>query len=305
MPSPNDGVMHDMITSGSVAAAANPGFFTQEEARATEAVAAASRGGVDDHGFGDGTQDVDEEEEEQAQVDEDDDAPEPTSTAKGRKKRKKTSPPTKPQVKWTGKEEECLAEAWKTVSMNGITGTNQNFDTYWQRVKTAFDERKIVDPYFNKKVMVRGEKAMATHWGIMQAACNKWHGIQEEIADHPVSGADFETKVCLLAFSVDLGPPSCDDAGFSAQMRRAFDMYGDDSDNHQFKYLNVFARIEGCKKWAEVRRTLSKNKDEQYNPDAPTASASAGRPKLGQKKLKELKKSGHPGDRLQASFGKC
>jgi hypothetical protein len=230
MPPPNDGVMHDMITSGSMAAAANPGFFTQEEARAMEAIAASSRGGIDDHGFGDCTQDVDEEEEEQAQVDEDDDAPEPTSTAKGRKKRKKTSPPTEPRVKWTGKEEECLAEAWKTVSMNGITGANQNFDTYWQRVKTAFDERKIIDPYFNKTVMVRGEKAMATHWGIMQAACNKWHGIQEEIADRPVSGADFESKVCLLTFSVDLGSPSCDDAGFSVQMRRAFDMYGDDSD---------------------------------------------------------------------------
>jgi hypothetical protein len=123
----------------------------------------ASRGGIDDHGFRDGTQDVDEEEEEQAQVDEDDDAPEPISTAKGRKKRKKTSSPTEPRVKWTGKEEECLTEAWKTVSMNGITGANQNFDTYWQRVKTAFDERKIVDSYFNKMVMVRGEKAMATH----------------------------------------------------------------------------------------------------------------------------------------------
>jgi hypothetical protein len=30
-----------------------------------------------------------------------------------------------------------------------------------------------------------------------------------------------------------------------------------------------------------------------------------GRPKLGQKKLKELKKSGHLADRLQASFDKC
>jgi hypothetical protein len=229
MPPPNDGVMHDMITSGSMAAAANPGFFTQEEARATEAVAAASRDGVD--GIGDATQDIDEEEEEHAQVDEKDDAPESTSMAKGRKKRKKTSPPTEPRVKWMGKEEECLAEAWKTVSMNGITGANQNFDTYWQRVKTVFDERKIVDPYFNKTVIVRGEKAMAMHWGIMQATCNKWHDIQEEIADRPVSGADFETKVCLLAFSVDIGLPSCDDAGFSVQMRRAFDMYVDDSDD--------------------------------------------------------------------------
>jgi hypothetical protein len=88
-------------------------------------------------------------------------------------------------------------------------------------------------------------------------------------------------------------------------MRRAFDMYGDDIDGQTFKYLNVFARIETCEKWAEVRQNLSKNKDEQYNPDAPAAAASTGRPKLGQKKLKELKKSGHPADRLQASFDKC
>jgi hypothetical protein len=86
-------MMHDMITSGSMAAASSPGFFTQEEARATEAVAAA-RGGVDDHGVGDGTQDVDEEEEEQANLDKEDDAPEPTPTSKGRKKRKKNSPST-------------------------------------------------------------------------------------------------------------------------------------------------------------------------------------------------------------------
>jgi hypothetical protein len=83
MPPPNDGMMHDMITLGSMAAASSPGFFTQEEARATEAV--ASRGAVDDQndGFGDSTQDVDEEEEEQADLDEKDDAPEPTPTSKG------------------------------------------------------------------------------------------------------------------------------------------------------------------------------------------------------------------------------
>jgi hypothetical protein len=81
MPPPNDGMMHDMIMSGSMAATSSPGFFTQEEARATEAI--ASRGAVDDQndGFGDGTQDIDEEEEEQADLDEEDDAPEPTPTS--------------------------------------------------------------------------------------------------------------------------------------------------------------------------------------------------------------------------------
>jgi hypothetical protein len=113
MPPPNDGVMHDMITSGSMAAASRPGFFTQEEARATEAVVA--RGAVDDQndGFGDGTQDINEEEEEQADLDKEEDTPEPTSTSKGRKKKKKNSSPIEPRIKWTGKEEECLAEAWK------------------------------------------------------------------------------------------------------------------------------------------------------------------------------------------------
>jgi hypothetical protein len=42
-----------------------------------------------------------------------------------------------------------------------------------------------------------------------------------------------------------------------------------DTDGQTFKYLNVFARIESCEKWADVRRNLAKNKDEQYNPNAP------------------------------------
>jgi hypothetical protein len=78
-----------------------------------------------------------------------------------------------------GKEEECLAEAWKTVSMNGITSASQNYDTYWQRVKVTFDERKLVNPYFNTTMMDRGDKAMGTRWGIVQAACSKWHSVQE------------------------------------------------------------------------------------------------------------------------------
>jgi hypothetical protein len=82
-------------------------------------------------------------------------------------------------------------------------------------------------------------------------------------------------------------------------------MYNDDTDGQTFNYLNVFAHIENCEKWADIRRNLAKNKDEQYNPDAPAPATSAGRPELGQKKLKELKKAGHPVERLQASFDKC
>jgi hypothetical protein len=88
-------------------------------------------------------------------------------------------------------------------------------------------------------------------------------------------------------------------------MWRVFNMYSDDTDGQTFKYLNVFARIENCEKWVDVRRNLAKNKDEQYNPDAPAPAASVGCPRLSQKKWKELKKAGHPIERLQASFDKC
>ena len=182
MPPPSDDVIHEMITEGSTAAASGPGFFTQEEDRAKTAI--ASRGASmaaayhQDGEYNDGSQPIDVEEE---QADgEEEVVPDPV-TGKGKKKRKKDSPPTKPRIKWTCKEDECLAEAWKTVSMNGITGANQNYETYWQRVKLAFDERKIIDPYFNKTVMIRDDKAMGTHWGIIQTVCSKWHGIQEEI----------------------------------------------------------------------------------------------------------------------------
>ncbi|XP_071674409.1 uncharacterized protein [Lolium perenne] len=122
---------------------------------------------------------------------------------------------------------------------------------------------------------------MATHWGIIQTACSKWHGIQEEVEEQPMSGHDLEQK-----------------------LRRALDMYMDDT-GMQFKFLNVYARIEKCEKWAETRKNLSKSKTEQYNPDAPAAGSADGRPELGQKKLKELKKTGNPADRMQASIDKC
>jgi hypothetical protein len=50
-------------------------------------------------------------------------------------------------------------------------------------VKVAFDERKLLDPVFNKVHMDRNPSGMSHRWGIIQAACNKWHGIQQEIMD--------------------------------------------------------------------------------------------------------------------------
>ncbi|KAE8818647.1 putative methionyl-tRNA synthetase [Hordeum vulgare] len=99
------------------------------------------------------------------------------------------------------KEDEYHVEAWKTVSIDPITGTNQytdtnqNTDTYSGRIKTVLNEHKLVDPNFANIHMDRGEKAMANRWSTIQTACNKWHAIVEEVAARPKNDANVEGQV--------------------------------------------------------------------------------------------------------------
>ncbi|KAE8786207.1 putative methionyl-tRNA synthetase [Hordeum vulgare] len=234
--------MDEIITSGSIATASHPEFDVQDETMDTA-------GDIDDE-----LDDAEEEEGEEDVV-----GVEPMLKKKGgNRKRMANAKPTEPRVKWMSKEYECLDEAWKTVSIDPITGVNQNTDTYCGRIKTVLDERKLVDPDFDNIRMDRGEKAMSNHWSTIQTTCNKWHGIVKEVAARSESGANVE-----------------------GQMVRMFAMYRADNEDQEFKFLHVFSRIESCEKWREFRLALDKAK-ETYNPDTPappTAEAAQMEPK--------------------------
>ncbi|KAE8780612.1 putative methionyl-tRNA synthetase [Hordeum vulgare] len=199
---------------------------------------------------------------------------------RGERKRALNTKPAEPRVKWTSNEDECLAEVWNTSSIDPISGTNQNTDTYWGRIKTAFDECKLIDPDFVNIHMDRGEKGMSNHWSTIQMACNKWHGIVEEVVARPESSANVEGR-----------------------MVRMFAMYCAANEDQEFKFLHMFFMIESCEKWREVRLALDKAK-ETYNPDMPATAMVEGRPD-GTIKAREMRDAAPIAERLQASIGQC
>ncbi|KAE8817711.1 putative methionyl-tRNA synthetase [Hordeum vulgare] len=118
----------------------------------------------------------------------------------------------------------------------------------------TFDERNMVDPDFASIHMDRGKKAMVNRWSTIQKACNKCHGIVEEVAALPESGANVK-----------------------GHMHRMFAMYHTDNEDQEFRFLHVFSRIDLCEKWREVWLALDKDK-ETYNLDALTPAAAKGSP---------------------------
>jgi hypothetical protein len=169
--------MHHIINDGSTAEDA----YTQEEGETI----------IDE---------VEEGGEEGAEYDKDDEpavaaTPSPAPAVKGKRKAMPKKGGGSRGPKCQSAEDECLAEAWKTVSIDSISSVNQNSDTYWERVKVSFDERKLMDFMFNKIHMDCNPSGMSHYWGIIQKACNKWHGIQQEVMDHQESGTSIEDLV--------------------------------------------------------------------------------------------------------------
>jgi hypothetical protein len=195
-------LMDEIITTGSMASAACPGFLSQGgeffSRGGGDYGQGASGAGV---GMDTGTEEADagaEEGDETVPVGAEGARSEDGDTG-GRRPRKASKvapkPPVEPRIKWTSREDILLAVAWKTISLDPIVGANQALDNYWKRVKTAYDERRMIDPDFASCVTERGQKAMANHWAHIQAQCNKWHGIQQEVTNRPQSGANREMEV--------------------------------------------------------------------------------------------------------------
>jgi hypothetical protein len=73
--------------------------------------------------------------------------------------------------------------------------------TLARQQSVPFDERKLMDLMFNKVHMDHNLFGMSHRWEIIQQACNKWHGIQQEVMDQQESGTSIERSSKSRPFS--------------------------------------------------------------------------------------------------------
>jgi hypothetical protein len=59
------------------------------------------------------------------------------------------------------------------MSIDPFTSANQNAEFYRKKVKVAFDEHPLLDPYFKELTTDCNVSTMSHHWHMIQHACNK------------------------------------------------------------------------------------------------------------------------------------
>ena len=97
-------------------------------------------------------------------------------------------PPKVRSSNYTPAEDILLCKTWCNVSMDATVGTDQNRDTYWDRMKVYFVKR-------NKSGNERTVRSLRSRWSTISTECQKWAGILAGIDKANPSGTNAQDKV--------------------------------------------------------------------------------------------------------------
>lgn len=60
-----------------------------------------------------------------------------------------------------------LCRAWQTITLDAITGVEQQSNTYWERIHDHYKDN-------NKEGLYRSRVSVSHRWQTIQADCQKW-----------------------------------------------------------------------------------------------------------------------------------
>uniref|UniRef100_A0ACD5X5J4 Uncharacterized protein n=1 Tax=Avena sativa TaxID=4498 RepID=A0ACD5X5J4_AVESA len=87
---------------------------------------------------------------------------------------------------YTTEEDKLLCKAWCNVGMHPMVGADQSRETYWVHIKEYFDGD-------NTSGIERTERSLRSRWGVINADCQKWAGVQKHVDElNPSGNGDFD-----------------------------------------------------------------------------------------------------------------
>jgi len=89
---------------------------------------------------------------------------------------------------YTADEDRLLCRTWLSVGLDPAVGTDQNRDTYWERMKEFFDS-------YNQSVYERTKRSLRSRWSLIQTDCQKWAGVLAAVDVMNPSGTNENDKV--------------------------------------------------------------------------------------------------------------
>lgn len=86
-----------------------------------------------------------------------------------------------------------LCGSWLRISLDAATGTDQNEDTYWERITEDFNRRIIVQNYQERSL-----GALKGKWNLIKTAVSAFSGSYNQVAHLNISGISEVDMVSLL-----------------------------------------------------------------------------------------------------------
>lgn len=76
--------------------------------------------------------------------------------------------------KYTKAEDKDLCKNWKNVSVDGVKGTDQNYDTMWGNILSLFNEKKA-------ESKTRTLDSLKKRWGIISKEVSSWSSAYAQV----------------------------------------------------------------------------------------------------------------------------